>query len=52
MGHPKGLGCGAVFLGDFFAFAGEGPLAVEGLGFFADGFGDIVDLEVFEDVDA
>ena len=38
--------------GELPAFAGEGPLALDGLLSFAGGFGDVVDLEVFEEVSA
>jgi hypothetical protein len=55
LGHPvccsvQELRFGAVFLGDFLTFAGEGPLTIEGLLFFADSLGDVVNLEVLEDV--
>ena len=57
LGHPvccsvQELRFGAVFLGDFLTFAGEGPLAIEGLLFFAHSLGHFVDLEIFEDMDA
>ena len=43
---------GAVLLGDFFAFVGEGPVALDGLLGFAGGFGYVVDAEIFEEVNA
>jgi len=42
------LGCRTVFLWNLFTFAGERPFAVEGLRLFADGFGNLVHLKVFE----
>ncbi len=48
--RPLLFGCGSFFLFDLFAFAGEGPLAVEGLDVFADGLGGLVYFEVFKDV--
>src|SRR5258705_5183179 len=38
----------AVFLWNLFPFAGERPFAVEGLRLFADGFGNLLHLQVFE----
>ena len=43
---------GAVFLGDFFAFAGEGPFALDGLLGLARGFWDVADAKVFYEMDA
>ncbi len=43
---------GAVLLWDFFAFVGEGPVALDGLLGFARGLGDVVDAKVFEEVNA
>ena len=45
---PLLLGCRTVFLWNLFPFAGERPFAVEGLRLFADGFGNLVHLKVFE----
>ena len=42
------LGCWTVFLWNLFTFTGERPFAVEGLRLFADGFGNLVHLQVFE----
>ena len=47
---PCQLGFRAVFLRDFFAFAGKWPFAVEGLGLFADRRRYVDDLEVFKDM--
>jgi len=44
------LGCGTIFLFDLFAFVWEGPLAVERLRLFSDGFRHFVDLEIFKHV--
>ncbi len=43
---------GAVLLFDLLAFAGEGPVALDGLLGLASGFGDAGGFEVFEEVDA
>ena len=45
------LGCRTVFLWDLFPFAGERPFAIEGLRLFANGFGNLIDLQVFQNVD-
>ena len=44
------LGRGTVFLRNLFPLAGERPFAVEGLRLFANSFGNLIYLEVFEDV--
>src|ERR1019366_4011799 len=46
------FGRGTVFLFDLFTFTREGPVTVERLRLFADGFGHSVDLEVFEHMHA
>lgn len=50
--RPLLLRSWTVFLLDFFAFVGEGPLPVERLQLFTNVLGYLVDLEVFKDVHA